>query len=31
MIQGTVAGMILKQTNGPAMLHQQHLAELVLA
>lgn len=31
MIQGTVAGMILKQTNGPAMLHQQRLAELVLA
>ena len=30
MIQGTVAGMILKQTNGPAMLHQQRLAELVL-
>jgi hypothetical protein len=31
MIQGFVAGMILKQTSGPAMLHQQRLAERVLA
>jgi len=31
MIQGTVAGMILKQTSGPVMLHQRHLVELVLA
>jgi len=31
MVQGTVAGMILKQTSGPVMLHQRRLAELVLA